>query len=231
MKRFVVVLLVAGGLTGCGTEYVEQSDAGVPQDAQAQDDAEPQCGPDVYPCPPYGLGSGSIITNITWNGWIDDNGDGDLTNDDYHVWGLDYFYQLGLAGEANWLVLNGSAGWCTYCRQENTMLPAIAAEYAPSKIAFAEFVFQDNAGDPATKDFVLGWIAGYDLPFPVGVDATFKMGLYFDSGASPANLFISLRDQLFDGAPVKAMQIVQINTGFAIDEFRAGLNDLRDKTQ
>jgi thiol-disulfide isomerase/thioredoxin len=232
MKRLIPVLVVVvGGLAACEkTEYVEQVDAGVQEDASFQEDAAP-CGPDTYPCPPYGAGPGSVIDDVTFAGWIDDNGDGDILNDPYRAWGMDYFYQLGLANQADYLVLNGSAGWCTYCRKENAVLPQLVADYQGSRIVFAEFVFQDNAGNPATKAFVEGWVRSYNLPIPVGVDASFKMGRYFDATSSPANLYIALRDLTFYDVPIKAMQIILIDTGFAEADMRATLDDLVANTR
>jgi len=185
MKRFlVVVLLVAGGLTGCKTEYVEQSDAGAPQDAQTQDDAAPSAAPTSTPAP--------VRPRVR------------LDHDEHHLERLDRRQrrrrppQRRLPRVGSRLLLPARPlgpgqlagperlGGLVHLLPPGERDPARPrGRVRVEQDRVAEFVFQDNAGDPATREFVEGWISGYDLPFPVGVDATFKMGLYFDSGASP----------------------------------------------
>ncbi|MBI5482097.1 MAG: TlpA family protein disulfide reductase [Deltaproteobacteria bacterium] len=228
MKRLitvVVVLVTAAGLSACEkTEYVEQMDAGVQEDA-GQDDAAPQCGPDTYPCPPYGTVPNTVMENLTFTGWVDENSDGDPLTDPYRTWGLDYFYQLGKAGQAKFLMLNASAGWCTVCRAETRTLNALQADYLDQGVRLAQILFEDNEYNPATKQFVQDWETTYKLTFPIGLDAAFKTGRYFDIAATPANFVIALRDMTVNGVPVKAMEMMTLMTGYSETELRALLDD------
>jgi hypothetical protein len=211
------VALAVGILGGCGeTIYVVQEDAASGQhDAgTGGNDAPAPCGPEVYPCPPYGTVAGTIFENMTLGGWADDDGDGSLANDPYRTWGFDMFYQMGLRGEAKYLYLNVSAGWCTVCEAENQVLPGLSREFKPRGVVFAEILFEDLAHAPATHEFVHQWIDAFDLPFPVGVDPTFKMGRYFDKAATPANIVIALTTVTTgSGETFQPMQLVTVNTG------------------
>jgi thiol-disulfide isomerase/thioredoxin len=212
----VLVLAVSSALVlGCGTEtkYVFP-DGGVQDDAAAQADAR-QCGPDYYPCGPYGTSAPAVIENLTFAGWVDTETDHlAYQNNPYQNFGLDWFYQQGRTAGAKYLFLNVSAGWCVWCKTENGLLPGYANSYRDKGILFFEVLFQDADGNPAGRDFVQGWAGTYHLPFTVAVDAPFKMGNYFDSAGTPANIAISLQDQTLNGAPVKAMEIIQISTGY-----------------
>src|SRR5512143_3333143 len=108
-----VAVLVLGA--ACGTTYVEQADAGGLEDAAPQADA-PACGPGVYPCPPYGVTKDNTLEDLTFVGWVDDNQSGDPLDDEFRAWAMDLFYQRGLSGQAKFLYLNVSAGWCTVCK-------------------------------------------------------------------------------------------------------------------
>jgi thiol-disulfide isomerase/thioredoxin len=231
LRGSLVLVLVLGGIAACSeTVYVQQEDAGVTQDATVQEDA-PQCGPDTYPCPPYGTVPGTVMENLTFTGWIDDDGDGDPLNDGYRTWGLDYFYSQGLAGDASFLVVNVSAGWCTVCRSETRTLPGVYTDYKDKGVRLAQIIFEDYSSNPATKDMVQEWEEYYKLPFPIGVDPSFKMGRYFDYAATPANILIALRDMTIDGEPVKAMQMLYLMTGYDETELRSYLDNLTTNAQ
>jgi thiol-disulfide isomerase/thioredoxin len=226
MRLMAVLVLVAGGLSACEkTEYVQQEDAGVQEDA-GQEDAAAPCGPEIYPCPPYGTVNNTVMENLTFTGWIDENGDGDPLTDPYRSWGLDYFYQLGRAGTAKFLMLNASAGWCSACRSETRTLAKLEADYKSQGFFLAQIIFEDNEYNPATKQFVMDWEQSYGLPFPIGLDASFKTGRYFDVAATPANFIIALRDMTVNGAPVKAMELVTLMTGYDEPTMRALFDDL-----
>jgi thiol-disulfide isomerase/thioredoxin len=234
MKRLITVLAVvaAAGLTACEkTEYVEQSDAGAQQDATAQDDAGEQCGPGVYPCPPYGTVPNTVMENLTFTGWIDTDGDGNPLSDPYVEWGLDYFYQLGQAGQAKFLMLNASAGWCSVCRSETRTLNQLQEDYLAGGVRLAQIIFEDNEYNPATKAFLESWETSYKLTFPIGLDASFKTGRYFDVAATPANFIIALRDMTINGVPVKAMEMLQLMTGWSDTDLRALFDDLVANSQ
>ena len=233
MKRLIAVLAVvaAAGLTACETTKYVQPDGGEQSDAAAEDDAAPACGPDTYPCPPYGTVPNTVMEDLTFTGWIDENADGNLLNDPYRTWGLDYFYQLGLAGDAKFLLLNVSAGWCTVCRSETRTLTQLQTDYLDKGFRLAQIVFEDNSQDPATKDFVQTWVQSYNLGFPVGLDASFKTGRYFDVAATPANFVIALKDMTVNGTPVKAMEMLTLMTGYSETDLRALFDDLDANSQ
>ncbi|MBI5481717.1 MAG: redoxin domain-containing protein [Deltaproteobacteria bacterium] len=215
----VVAVVLAGAMAACGeTVYVQQEDAGGPQDAGLEEDAPP-CGPDVYPCPPYGVVADNVFEDLTFTGWVDDNQSGDPLDDEFRVWAMDMFYQRGRGGQAKFLYLNVSAGWCTVCQAENRQLPGYFADFHGQGIDFAEILFETyNEGEPATKDFVREWTDYYNLPFPVGLDPSFKTGRYFDKAATPANIIIDLR----------TMKIWSVGVGWSDTSARATLAALAD---
>jgi hypothetical protein len=57
----------------------------------------------------------------------------------------------------------------------------------------------------------------YKVTYPIGLDATFKTGQYFDASVTPANFVIALRDMTLSGEPTKAMQLVELLTGAPTD--------------
>ncbi|HEY3351984.1 MAG TPA: TlpA disulfide reductase family protein [Polyangia bacterium] len=219
MNRLLVVVVLVGSVVGVGcnveTTYVFP-DAGLAQDAALQSDA-PACGPDTYPCPPYGTAIENTIEDLTFTGWVDDTADHTPLNNPYRTWGFDYFFQQALTSGAKYLYLNVSAGWCSVCKVENGVLPGIANDYRDQGILFAEVLFEDAQSNPASADFVKAWATKYHLNFTVGVDPTFKTGRFFSQAATPANFAISLKDQTLAGSPVRAMEIIFIDTGF-VDE-------------
>jgi hypothetical protein len=232
MRRLITVLVVvaAVGLMACEeTKYV-QPDAGEQQDAANQDDAAP-CGADTYPCPPYGTVPNTVMEDLTFTGWIDENGNGDLSDETYREWGLDYYYQLGQSGDAKFLLLNASAGWCSVCRAETRTLPQLQTDFKDKGIRLAQIIFEDNSYNPATKDFVTQWRDSYHLNFSLGLDASFKMGRYFDVAATPANFIIALKDMTINGTPVKAMEMWYLMTGYSETDLRAFLDDLAANSQ
>jgi len=233
MKRLIAVLAVVAvaGLTACEeTKYV-MPDAGEQSDAASQDDAAPPCGADTYPCPPYGTVPNTVLEDLTFTGWIDENGNGDLEDENYREWGLDYFYQLGLDGEAKFMMLNASAGWCSVCRAETRTLPQLQTDYKDKGFRLAQIIFEDNSYNPADKTFVTAWRDTYNLNFPLGLDAAFKTGRYFDYAATPANFIIALKDMTVNGQPVKAMELMVLMTGYSETDLRALFDDLDANSQ
>jgi hypothetical protein len=235
MMRLValVAVVVAAGMSACEkVEYVEQMDAGVGEDAGTQDDASPACGVDTYPCPPYGTVPGTILEDLTFTGWIDDNGSSAPLDDPYRAFGFDYFYQLGRTQGAKFLLFVVAAGWCTYCRAETRTLPAITTDYQSQGFLVAQVLFEDNLQDPATKDFVQSWAESYNVNFAIGVDAAFKTSRYFDWASTPANMVIALRDMTVNGEEVKAMQLLEMLSGTPTDaDLRAIFDDLLANSQ
>jgi hypothetical protein len=231
MNRLLVVVVLGmalGALVGCGDEtvYVVQEDGGAPSDATTADDAATTCGPETYPCPPYGTVERTVIQNLTFSGWVDETDAHQPLQNAYRQWGLDYFYQLGRTTDARILYFNASAVWCSVCKVEQGFLVDYAATYRAKGVVFGEILFEDAAGGPATKDDVQTWATRYALPFTIGVDPTFKMGAYFDVAATPANFIISLKDQTLGGVAYKAMEIIQLDLGFDQTAVPAALDAL-----
>ena len=233
MKRLIAMLAVvaAVGLTACETTKYVMPDGGEQSDAGTQDDAAPPCGPDTYPCGPYGTVPNTVMEDLTFTGWVDENGNGSLADEAYQEWGLDYFYQLGVTGDAKFLLLNASAGWCTVCRAETRTLNQLQSDYQSKGVRLAQIVFEDNAYNPATKDFLTSWRDSYQQTFPLGLDASFKTGRYFDVAATPANFIIALKDMTINGTTVKAMEMWYLMAGFEETSMRNFLDDLVASSQ
>jgi thiol-disulfide isomerase/thioredoxin len=204
-----VVYIAPDGGAGAPAEDAATTEDGATLEDAPSSDAAP------YPSGPFGTVSGMVIENLSFGGWLDE-GEHDPLSQPYRMWDLGFFYQLGQSGQARHLLLMVSAGWCSVCKSENLVLATEAAVYREGGLEFAEVVFEDDDGAPATKDYLRTYAERFGLPFSVGLDPVFKLGRYFDRSATPANFVIDL----------ETMQIESLMTGYDRDTLLATLDAL-----
>lgn len=189
-------------------------DAAPAQDGQALDQAPAKrdilnCGPGIYPCPPYGALKDNILENLSFGGWADDdflckplkdqllpvkNGKLDLTKKKEITFGQWHIQARKCATPKQLLWINTGARWCVPCQQEADELSKLfKAGKLDERIAYLAVLFQDDNHLPL-KDAadVEKWINEHDLINPIVMDPNFKMGRYFDAGAVPYNLVVNL---------------------------------------
>lgn len=157
------------------------------------------CGPDVYPCGPYGVRDNDIAANLEFVGYADK----EYLCKEHKSEQLDT-NQLVKVAFKNWYASNGCAkkkllwvnvvaGWCSPCKQETKNM---ASQYLngtmPGEVGILQIIFENDSHLPANADFLKKWITAYKVPFPVTADPSFKMGAYFSKEATPYNMLIDL---------------------------------------
>jgi len=106
-----------------------------------------------YPAGPYGNAIGDVMADWTL-----------LDCDGKEVSLSDYY------GKAAAILINSSAGWCTYCRRETPKLQEWYESYSADGLVILQALFENNAAKPADAAFCAGWRDQYELTYPVLVD-------------------------------------------------------------
>ena len=111
-----------GGLPGDSGFTNTNKDSAVQSDAFVQQDTLPSCTAADYPSGPYGSYSNTIIQNHSFDGWFDDDGDGNVLEHGNQLrtdaFSLDQYHCMQVRGEAKLLLLNISTLTCPSCQQE-----------------------------------------------------------------------------------------------------------------
>lgn len=218
VRMLASALLVTGWLVaGCGDD---DGDGGGTPDAAAE---VPDAGPTTdaaytYPSGPFGTGPEDTIENLSWVGFVDDDGDGNPFNQEPRIFYLAEYYAEN-DPDAKVIMVNAAAGWCGPCQQEAYSSGDLMATYYPKGARFVSAVFEDSSGNPATRDFVKTWGQTFQAKWPLMVDATFLLGKYFDQNAMPMNMFVDAR----------TMKILTIYSGYD-DQFQRNLLDYYTST-
>ena len=145
---------------------------------------------DHYPPAPYGKTVGGVIKNHTF--W-DPEMDKQLK--------LSQMYQHS---RKRILLINASAGWCVYCKEEAYELRAVYEEHGPRGLEIWFTLFQDYDGQAPTKAFWDKWMNALKPTYPTLLDTAFEMGAYFNVDATPMNMIVDL----------SSMKIVYLQTGY-----------------
>jgi thiol-disulfide isomerase/thioredoxin len=124
----------------------------------------------------------------------------------------DYYDPTGT--KYTYLVINVSAIWCTYCKQEAPQLAQMNQTYGPHGVVFLTVVEQDASRAPATDADVDNWITAYGLVTPAVSDPNQVMTSFFNPDLMPLNMIID----------AKTMQIVKKITGSGLPQVQAELN-------
>jgi thiol-disulfide isomerase/thioredoxin len=212
-----VILAIA--LFGCSDGDSDTDVGGGPKDSgpditSTPEGGAPMCGPNIYPCPPYGVQSGDVAANLEFVGYSDpkehctDHKDKVMDIDNARKISFREFHQPEAGCDSKkrdllWVMV--SAGWCGPCRTE---VQQTQTEYAKgsvdSRVGIVNVVFEtDKLGVPITDAFLKKWITSFNLTLPAVMDPSFKMGAYFDKKATPFNMLVE----------TKTMKILYRQTG------------------
>lgn len=175
MRLPALLLCSSLALAACGSS--EEGGAGEVTDRSA------------YPDGPYGLGAGDVLADLTFTGA--DGAEfsfGDVFADPKH----------------RVLLVTTTAGWCTACIEEQPKLKALHDELNGKGLQIVAAMFEDADFSPATVQQIADWDARYDLPYPLVLDADFKLGAYYDETLTPMNMIVD----------VDTMEILKVTTGF-----------------
>jgi thiol-disulfide isomerase/thioredoxin len=228
LALILVSALVAMGFTGCeddgnpifiGGESDGDADGDSDGDADGDSDGDGDgdlCTGEDYPCGPYGTGPCEVIRDIAFV----------PANDAARALaGEDGLLRLSdvYADDSNvGLLLFGTAGWCTFCVDEEEWLEEIYSRYQDvdgqgSGVEFIGVMFENNVpGQPATLDYVESYAARHGITFPMVADTRADVLYYFDSQGTPGNIMID----------VTQMRIHRVIQGFDRASIQGTLNVL-----
>lgn len=198
--RFIVgALMLSLAATGCGSSSsgpAATADSGTQTAADtgvvaAQDvpetpaDAGSTMMTETYPAGPYGARIGALFEPFSLTAC---NRTGDEA-----TWRFDQpdFFT------SNVTVVTVSAGWCVPCQMEARQMEAeIVQRYAGMGVRLVQVLVQDAQYRAIDRPFCNTWVARYGLTFPVLMDPTNVMGIYYPRGAFPANIVIDRRGRI-----------------------------------
>jgi hypothetical protein len=152
-----------------------------------------------YPAGPYGYAKGSIIQNIQLQGKEDPGGatgTAQYVNLPMQAISLADFHN---DPKVDYLVLNGSAGWCQPCREEaQEMSRTLAAKWEPMGVRFVSALIQgfDEANQtPSTAGDIDKWQAITKEHIYIGIDPNDYLHQFASQIASfPLNIIVRTYD-------------------------------------
>jgi thiol-disulfide isomerase/thioredoxin len=142
----------------------------------------------TYPSGPCGSEVGMVIPNFAFEGRLEGASS---------AWGpislaANYHDPDGTKGN-RYLVVNVSALWCVYCKEEAAQLSSLKTKYGPKGVRFLTDLTEKLDGSPADQADVDAWISVYKLDTAVVNDPTFVFGTFFEKAKMPLNMIIDLK--------------------------------------
>lgn len=181
--RLLSALSFAAFLGGCGTNKPE-----IPEELLS--DSNGASGAD-YPEGPYGTDKGDLAANSTFRGWREPLTSEHTSATLEDISFSDYYDPSGRTYEL--LLVNSAALWCSVCQSEHRTLPEHYAEYSGRGLALVSALFQDEAANPADLNDLKAWVERFDVPYPMGLDPDFQLGVYATADSAPLNLLVDAR--------------------------------------
>lgn len=173
--------------------------------APPADTAPPPTG--EYPSGPYGLSAGSVVANLTLNGYRAGTG----------AWGpmkiAEYYDPTGARGVKG-LLITVSAAWCAPCREEAKDLVAMyAPTYKPRGARFLTAMIEDTSRNPATQATVDSWIKMAAINFDIVADPAAQLfggtGLPYNFVVDPRTMKIT---KTWSGSDPGATSVPELDT-------------------
>jgi thiol-disulfide isomerase/thioredoxin len=171
---------------------------------------QPNGGTAAYPSGGCGTEQGDTIANLSFSGRPQGGTSARTT-----IQFSDYYNPTGDTTKARYLVIDVSALWCTYCKDEAPQLATLKQKYGTSVVFFTDLA-QNEMSAPATDADVDAWITAYKLVTPIATDPMFQLGAYFDPTSMPLNMIVDL----------KTMKIVTKITGSGLPQVQSELDTL-----
>jgi hypothetical protein len=177
--------------------------------------------PLTYPVGPYGTKTGSVIANLSFNGYRDSDADADSDpfNEPPIGISLDDFF-TGPRGDpaAKILLITESAGWCGVCQDEAAQMAGITPTYMAKGARFMTAMFEDDQGNKPGVEYAKTWGDYFNTPHPVVVDPQNLLLPYYLENAVPLNMFVD----------PETMTIVEVHHGFDMAYTRSILDQYVD---
>jgi hypothetical protein len=146
----------------------------------------------AYPSGPYGVTNGSVIADISWEGWRNPV-EAAFDPSAFETIALsDYYDPDGTKGYRA-IVVNASARWCSICKMEQKHIREERDIWGPKGVVFLGTIFEDAATKPAQPSDLVAWANTYQVDWVLVLDPTNKLSLFFDRAASPMNMIIDAR--------------------------------------
>ena len=159
------------------------------------------CGPDTYPCSPYGFLLYRRVENFPF---FPVGSSANIIAGPGGIAWMDALYKLRLQGYKV-LFVTFTSGWCGYCSTQSNILGTnIAASY-DGQVAFLTVVFEDEAHNYANGDYALAYanaknINGHNNIF-ITYDPAGLFHRYKDIEYMPFNFSIDLETMIIISRP------------------------------
>lgn len=164
-----------------------------------------------YPAGPYGTKKGSVIDNYEFLGWRAPKAVGYDIDSLETIRFSDFYNPGGSRSDVKLLVVNASAVWCTVCRAEYRHIrdDGIYASFRARGVEIVGTLFEDARSGPATPIDLKNWgeLEAHQVEFPLVLDPSNKLGVFFSSDATPLNMLIDAR----------TMVILDVSMGYSTD--------------
>ena len=167
-----------GGKPGTGSSMVSPGGGSIP----------------LYPGAPYGTVPASVVNNFAFLGWKAPAA-ANFEQEALERVSLADFYDPDGSKGIKLILVNASAVWCAVCNAEarDIQVGGKYAEYRKRGVEFVWTLFEDAQGNPATPQDLANWASVYEVDFPMALDPSLKLGIFFSSDATPMNLLIDAR--------------------------------------
>jgi hypothetical protein len=148
------------------------------------------CDPAGYPSGPYGTAVGAVIANLAFDGLVDANANGNVSDDPELTICLGRYHA---AQAPKILVVHWTAAWSSACAAEEPGWVELAAQNA-GKAVFLEAMAENVGGQPATLVSIQGWAKKFGVANDLAVDPSQLLAPYLaptDGGiAWPGHLLV-----------------------------------------
>lgn len=198
MKSIISLILFSFLLIACDDDPGKGTYVNTPLVLESGDGwTEDTCGPDIYPCPPYGTRQFQTVRNIPF---LPGNAAAEaLLNEGELSADLAAFYSMRDEGYRI-LMISATTGWCEVCEAQMDTMPLMVEDFGflsdNPEVAFLVVVMEDENLDRATLEYsgIYGAAHGMNDLIPVTNDPGGAFSQLMTSSAYPFNIFIDLRD-------------------------------------
>ena len=130
-----------------------------------------------YPEGPYGYEEGSVSDNMTF-----------LTADDEQV----SLQDVRSDGDGRYLIIFGTAAWCSKCSRKMPSIKAIHAAYGPKGLKMMTALYEDRTYNKPVARELMAYGRQYDLEMPVVGDGEKQIADFFGGPNMPMVLLFNL---------------------------------------
>lgn len=137
-----------------------------------------------YPAGPYGYARGSVMANLTFLG------KSAPAPTDYSTLPMTPTSLADLRKNAQLIVLDRGARWCTDCNNDMPAFKELEADYGPRGVAVLDVLAQGGVGTTATEDDINRWANAYALAGNIAIDPEQQLARYVDVDAYPVYIVV-----------------------------------------